>query len=112
MYLSKQGITVPSDSQLFIPVHDPEAQWKATDPVWLAYVASKEKKNGSRVVNDSDDEEEHTFIIDTDRDPTLKQDFIPFGAENDSGGSKYGYNDNDESEKDTSNEVVQKRLDW
>lgn len=110
--LSKQGITLPSDSELLVPIHDPEAQWKATDPIWLAHVASKNKKHGTEGVDDDNDEEETTFIIDTEGDPTLQRDFIPFGAESDSGGSKFGYNVDDKSDENTSDENVQERLGW
>ncbi|MCJ1262744.1 hypothetical protein MMC22_002614 [Lobaria immixta] len=95
--LKKQGLDVPSDSELRISIPDPEAEWKATDVTWLELQAKKAKESEPAADDKDEDEEEVTFIIDTVGDPTLQRDFIPFGEDSD-GGSEFGYNDHDSEE--------------
>ena len=52
---------------------DPEVEWKATNPIWLAEEARKaqlREKSRSRPDGDEDEEDDENFIIDTvgDRD--------------------------------------------
>ena len=93
--LKKQGLDVPSDSELCKSIPDPEAEWEATDVTWLALQAKKAKESQPAADEKDDDEEEVTFITDTVGDPTLRQDFILFEEGGDGGGSKFGYNDHD-----------------
>ena len=72
LYLLKQNVIISFDSHFFISIHNFETQWKTTDPIWLAYVASKMKKNVSEIVDNNDDEKKHTFIIDTGKNLILR----------------------------------------
>ncbi|MCJ1260925.1 hypothetical protein MMC22_000789, partial [Lobaria immixta] len=92
--LKKQGLDVPSDSELCISIPNPKAEWKAIDVTWLELQAKKAKESEPAADDKNDDEKEVTFIIHTIGDPTLRRDFIPF-EENSDGGSKFRYNDHD-----------------
>ena len=72
---------------------------------------SKNKKHRTKEINDDNDEKKITCIIDTEGDSTLQQDFILFGANNDSEGSKFKYNVDDKSNDNISDDV-QERLGW
>ena len=91
--LMRQGLTILPDSELLIPIPDPEAEWKATDVTWLEEEAIRIAKKSGVGVNEEEAEEEEgegaTFITDVDGDQLLQrefilqQDFVPFGDDSD-----------------------------
>ncbi|MCJ1241193.1 hypothetical protein MMC14_009197 [Varicellaria rhodocarpa] len=65
--LQKQGFFVPFD--MLTPIHDPEPEWKATNPIWLSEEARKkaekeEKERRKSTKEEDDDIESVTFIVD------------------------------------------------
>lgn len=93
---TNRGIEVPDEDKYAIV--DPEVEWKATNPIWLAEEARKaqlREKSRSRPDGDEDEEDDENFIIDTvgDRDWVL-WDAI---ADND---DYVGFEETDSSDKD------------
>ena len=67
--------------ELFQPIPDPEAEWKATNEVWIIEEAKKKAKKNSSVnptnaTNDSEGEEDTTIIV--DEESWLQNDFVSF----------------------------------
>lgn len=67
--------------ELFQPISDPEAEWKATNEVWIVEEAKKKAKKNSNVnptnpTNDSEGEEDTTITV--DEESWLQRDFVSF----------------------------------
>ncbi len=73
----QKNINIISD-EMFQPIPDPEAEWKATDPTWLAQEEVKKNKGKkSRVEADLDHEEEDSeIIINQFKSSWMEEDFV------------------------------------
>ena len=91
----QQGKVIPLDSPLYIPIFDPEKDWKDNNSTWQALLATKQvKKTQVRMKKQDKDEnkEEIQFITDTTGDPALQQDFFPFQPDDDGTNSQQSDN--------------------
>lgn len=93
--LQAQRVIIPAE--LLVPIPDPEAFWKATDVTWLELEeAKKAKKDGTGEANnedEGDEDEDVTFVIDTEGDPALQRDFLSFDDDGNNSDlcDRYGY---------------------
>ena len=101
--LLKRKVVVPPDSNLRIKIHDPEAEWKATNEEWAAQEIAREARKAAKLAArlppppTEDDGEEVTFITDTTGDLSLQRDFVRFDEESDDS-SKFDDSDSDREE--------------
>jgi hypothetical protein len=73
-------------------IHDPEAEWKTINEIWLAEQEKKDRRKKPRLeksVEEEEDDEDFEFVIDKFDD---EDDFISFEDENESENAKNAKN--------------------
>jgi hypothetical protein len=76
--MTKNHLFIPVE--LLQPIHDPEAEWKTTNEIWLTEQEKKDRKKKPRLEKSVDEEEDDDleFIVDKFSD---ENDFIAFENE-------------------------------
>ncbi len=74
--------------EMFQPIPDPEAIWKATDPTWLAQQEAKKQGKKPRLEAGPDDEEDVDFVLNQPpKTSWMEDDFLAFeDSEDDNAG--------------------------
>ncbi len=65
--------------EMFQPIVDPEAAWKATDATWLAQQEAKKQGKKPRLeAPNEDDDEELDIIVNQPKSSWMEEDFVDF----------------------------------
>jgi hypothetical protein len=91
--MTKNHLFIPVE--LLQPIHDPEAEWKTINEIWLAEQEKKNRRKKPRleksVEEEEEDDENTEFIVDKFGG---EEDFIPFEDENEGENAEHAGHDN------------------
>jgi hypothetical protein len=90
--MTKNHLFIPVE--LLQPIHDPEAEWKKTNEIWLTEQEKKDRKKKPRLEKsvEEEDDDDLEFVVDKFDDD--EYDFIPFEDENEGENAPHAEHDN------------------